>query len=847
MEKLILPFNTDEIRLDQVGGKGLNLSKTIRGGFPVPPGFILTAEAYRLFTRMNQIDGGIEDLGREASLDHPASMEAVSMAIGQRFEAGRMPLEIQTAILNAYRELCSLTGNAPVAVRSSATAEDLPGASFAGQQDTYLNIRGEQDLLEAIRHCWASLWTARAMTYRAHQGIDPRTVSIAVVVQWMVPSESSGVMFTANPVTGVRDEVVINAAWGLGEAIVAGLVVPDNLVVDKGNGKIRSRTYAAKTVMTVATEHGTKEQPVPAQKRRAGTLNAARAAELASLGIQIEHYYGTPQDIEWCFAAGRFYIVQVRPITVLPPEPLKWVPPGEGQWLHGGGTFEMITEPISPLSETLLLPIFARRLIRLVEDFGLKGVLPAVPYRVVNGHIYLHMDLHLRPWHLTGIVRDFASHLDSLKDQDAENALYHQTVADLTQTPAQELTPLQLLEQINALGQAGMRYWVQIMKIVQVIYRRESAFTAFYNRRLRHLHLPEPEIFLRGQKILPMQAEASVFNLVQLARRLGLDERLQAAPEQLRGGLEDGPEIRTWRTALGEHLERFGHQLASFDLALPTLADDPRPVLTALQSYLHGKESPLERQQRMVMEREVAVAAAATCFSPHSRRKFRQLLENAQQAARIREDALFDVGLAWTYMHRAALELGSRLVQEQVLAQPEDVFWLHQDEIRSILSEADVKPCFTLQVAERKAQNASWTTMEAPYLLPIESKPAFWWKWVFPTPELNRPSEAHVVTGFGVSPGRVTAVARVVRSLEEAQTIRDGQILVTRTTTPAWTPLFARLAGLVTDLGGPLAHGSIVAREYGIPAVMGTGSATRRIQDGERITVDGTAGRVTLG
>jgi phosphohistidine swiveling domain-containing protein len=244
-------------------------------------------------------------------------------------------------------------------------------------------------------------------------------------------------------------------------------------------------------------------------------------------------------------------------------------------------------------------------------------------------------------------------------------------------------------------------------------------------------------------------------------------------------------------------------------------------VLTAIQTYLNGKESPYERQQRMAAEGEAAISAAERCLSVCNSRKFYQLLSRAQQAARTREDALFDVGLAWTHMHRIALELGRRLAQMGVIAQPGNVFWLYLDEIRAAFEEPNRIKCLIQQVAERKAQNRSWSGVEAPYLLPLSSKPDFWWKWVFLTPELNRHPNAHTLMGLGVSPGKVTAVVRVVHSLDEMQRINDGEILVTRTTTPAWTPLFARIAGLVTDLGGPLAHGSIVAREYGIPAVMG--------------------------
>jgi len=841
MQAFILPFNTEAITLDQAGGKGMNLARTALGGFPVPPGFILTTAAYRTFTDANRIDAVIQARTHSVDVEDPISLESASEAIRRAFEAGSVPPELESALLKAYRELSERTGGAPVAVRSSATAEDLAGASFAGQQDTYLNIRGEAALLDSVKRCWSSLWTARAMAYRARQNISPETVALAVVVQQMVPAESAGILFTANPVSGNRGEILINSSWGLGEAIVGSLVVPDNIVVDKASGRTKSLTVADKTVMTVRTGNGTQEQPVPAYKRKQQTLNKHQVTELARLGAAIERYYEAPQDIEWCFAGGHFYIVQVRPITTLQEEAVTWEAPGEGKWLHGGGTFEMITEPISPLFETFLLPIFVDTILQMLDDIGLKDAIPAVPYRIINGHIYLHLDLHLQPWHLPAVLRDFALHLNSMQDQNSEQALYRQAVADLSRRPVKELDLVALLARMDSLGRAGMRYWLQIMKIVQVIYRQEQAFTRFYNRHLRRPGVPEPEIFLRGQKIKPWEAECSMFELAQLARKLKLDRVLTESPEMLLDGPDDILTVCEWHQALDAHLDRFGHQLSSFDPLLPTLADDPRPALAAIQAYLSGKESPYERQRRMEAERQEAIADAEKGLSPRLGREFHRVLETAQQAARTREDALFDVGLAWTPMRRLAIELGHQLAEKNIIGQPNDIFWLRLDEIRSAFAGPNL---LIPLVKARQAQNQTWSRSSAPYLLPVGTHPAFWWKWIFPTPELNRQPDAHTLAGLGVSPGKVTAVARVIHSLDEMQRLNAGEILVTRTTTPAWTPLFARISGLVTDLGGPLAHGSIVAREYGIPAVMGVGNATQSIRDGETITVDGAAGRV---
>ena len=831
---LIYPFDSPAA-LESVGGKGLNLMRLAQAGMPVPPGFVVSTTAYEAFVRFNHIDEVIA-----TAFVAPDASARIRAA----FERGEFPQALATQVIDAYQRLRLSTGrdDLSVAVRSSATAEDLAEASFAGQQDTYLNVRGESALLDAVRRCFGSLWSERAIDYRSRQGLEPLSAQLAVVVQQMVFAQAAGVAFTADPISGDANQMVIDAAYGLGEALVSGQVTPDHIVVDKRTDAVLSYAVSPKTAMIVPTADGTHERPVHWRKQRARVLGKREIGMLAALGASIEKVYGRPQDLEWCLADGRLYIVQARPITTLPDRPVCWDAPGEGLWMHGGGTFEMITEPITPLFETFLLPIFVEKILGMMAEFGLADALPEVPYRIVNGFIYLHLVLRLRPRHVAGVFKDFAAHLSSMEDQEREQAHYRETIAALT-SPAAELSGEQALARMQSLGEAGMRYWLQIMKLVQVIYRQEKAFTDFY-RRLRRPGDPEPEIFLRGQKISPWEAECSTFELAQLAGQcLPVADALRANPETAREKLTAMPEAGPFLAALGIHLNHYGHQLSSFDLSLPTLANDPRPVLTAVQSFINGKESPYIRQQRMTDEREQALGVLFARLSARDRQKFTQLLDVAQKAARTREDALFDVGLAWTPMYRCALELGRRLTGAGVIAGESDVFQLTLDEIRAALNAPH---SLVEAVAERRAAAHAWSKIDAPYLLPVGSKPAFWWGWVFPVPELQRHPDAHTLIGLGVSPGKVTAVARVIHSLDEMQQLNPGEILVAHTTTPAWTPLFARAAGLVTDLGGPLAHGSIVAREVGIPAVMGTGNATRKIRSGQVITILGSEGKVIL-
>src|SRR5215218_1722447 len=303
-----------------VGGKGANLGELSHAGLPVPSGFVITTAAYDTFVKASGIKGEVVALASVPRAEDPTGFEEVAEGIRALFSGGKVPDEMAEEIQASFEEL-SKDGESAVAVRSSATAEDLPGMSFAGQQETYLNVRGAEALLEAVKNCWASLWTARAMAYRARQGIGPATVSLAVVVQRMVESEAAGVMFTANPSNGRRDQATISAAWGLGESVVSGSVTPDSMVVEKQSGRVLSRETANKEVMSVYIESGTAERPVPEALERQPVLDDETAATLSRYGTTIEHTFGTPQDIEWALADGEFFIVQSRPITAL-PEPM---------------------------------------------------------------------------------------------------------------------------------------------------------------------------------------------------------------------------------------------------------------------------------------------------------------------------------------------------------------------------------------------------------------------------------------------------------------------------------------------------------------------------------------------
>lgn len=307
MSHLVLPLADSNADIANVGGKGATLARLARAGLYVPNGFHVTTAAYRQFIAENELTPHLA-----TALAQATTFAACAQTIHALFMRAPMSRTLTMAIDDAYGAL----GGA-VAVRSSATAEDLPHLSFAGQQESFLNVRGAEAVRNAIKRCWASLWNARALSYRAHHRIEPHTVAMAVLVQTMVPAEVAGVLFTAHPVTGAHDCIVINATWGLGDALVSGHITPDTFVVEKTTGRVIEREIADKTVMTVCTEEGTGEQGVPTHWQRASTLDDRQLVELARLGVQIEALFGMPMDVEWTLARHRFAIVQARPITTL--------------------------------------------------------------------------------------------------------------------------------------------------------------------------------------------------------------------------------------------------------------------------------------------------------------------------------------------------------------------------------------------------------------------------------------------------------------------------------------------------------------------------------------------------
>jgi pyruvate,water dikinase len=866
---LILKLASPVATLDLSGGKGASLARMAAAGLPVPPGFHITTQAYRRFVDENGLDHAILSAAAQAVADHPATLERASAQIQSRLDKSTIPQDLAALIERSYHELGA--GDPPVAVRSSATAEDLPEMSFAGQMETYLNVCGASNVLAAVKRCWASLWTARALSYRAQHGIRPQDVSIAVIVQELIPADVAGILFTANPLTGARDQMMLNAAWGLGEAIVGGQVTPDTIIISKQTGAIASQDIARKEVMTVRVPGGTREESVPADKRLRAAVQPAQAVELARLGAKIEQLYGQPMDIEWAICAQRVFILQARPITALPAPraTLEWKLPRAGGQYARNSVIELLPNPLSPLFATLALPLWNETLVALLKSMGLDRRL-AGNFHLLTINEYAYIEFGLNAWQklrllstLPRLLPWFVRMLRSARARWADDALpyYTSVVAgwagrDLAATSATEL-----LTGARQIVKAAARHYVTIQSgILPSAFLSEPAFTSVYNRLIKRPADPPALTFLLGFDSAPIQAEKSLYDLASWSRiqpelagylaRASSRDIAQAYTFQLTPVLD----MESWREfsrRFAQHLERFGHTIYDLDFASSVPADDPAPLVGTLKYFLSEQaRSPYERQEAAALAREQASESVLVRLKGLRLRIFRPLIRTAQRYAPLREDALADVGLGWPTLRRMLREVGRRMVASGSIPQPGEVFFLTWEEIQAAahaLGAGQPPKDHARAVAERHATQDLERKVTPPVALPIKDRTRFLGidvsRWM---PARTGQSDGHVIKGIGASPGRVTSVARVIRGPEEFNQMQPGDILVAKITTPAWTALFALASGVVTDVGGPLSHSSIVAREYHIPAVLGTGVATERIRGGQRISVDGDAGEVTM-
>jgi pyruvate,water dikinase len=868
-EALVLKLDSSAAEIASVGGKGASLARLARAGLPVPPGFHVTTLAYRRFVTENGLHERILSAAALAAADDPASLERASREIQGLIQQGAMSAEIAEPICTAY---ANLGLNQPVAVRSSATAEDLPDMSFAGQQETYLNVRGHGELLDSVKRCWASLWTARALGYRARNGVASEDVALAVVVQQLVWADAAGILFTANPLTGARDEMVINAAWGLGEAIVGGHVTPDLFVLNGRTCELVSQTIADKDTMTVRLPSGTGEQPVPSERRRLPALTPAEAAELARLGSRIERLYGQPMDIEWALMEGRPFILQARPVTVLPSArvELEWPLPHPKRRYFRTSVIELLPEPLSPLFATIALPSWNAAMREEMKQMAPRSPLPDRMQTLLTINDYAYYELGLNGWQIARLVLTIIGRIQfvlpytlirgEVRWRDHALPQYTEAATSWGKRDLDAMSSAALLEGLREIVRFAAKYYLTIQTgILPAAFSSEALLTMAYTTLARRKGDPSAATFLLGFDSVPIRAEKSLYDLARwvesqpaLARYVTRTGSTDLATAYLSAfaPISDNETWSLFCRRFSDHLDSFGHTVYDLDFAKSLPADDPAPLLEALKYFLGNPErSPYERQRISTSARDNATEILLRRGRLRAR-LFSRLLPWAQRHAPLREDALAEVGVGWPVVRRLARELGRRLTDAGALASMDDVFWLNGQEAEEAARRLDEHhPVHDYRgvVSERRAAADRERTVTPPVVLPVKSGARILGiDFSRMTPARSDQAQGATIKGQGASAGRVTGVARVIHGPSDFSMMQRGDILVAKVTTPAWTPLFALASGIVTDVGGPLSHSSIVAREYRIPAVLGTGVATERIRSGQRIVVDGDSGVVSM-
>jgi phosphohistidine swiveling domain-containing protein len=888
---LVLALATiDAGLLPLVGGKAANLGELIQAGLPVPDGFCVTTAAYELASQQADLEPILHELAA-TNADDTARIEKYAAAARAALLAVTVPTAIVEAIREAYKEPL------PVAVRSSATAEDLPFASFAGQQETYLNVIGIEAVLDAVRRCWASLWTDRAVSYRASNKVDARTVRLAVVVQQMVNATAAGVLFTANPLTGRRHQAVIDANPGLGEAVVSGAVNPDHFVVNAASGEVIERHLGEKQLLIRALAGGGTEHIELEEQSKVSSLTDEQIVALAKLGMQVEAHFGVPQDIEWAIDdSGKIWLTQSRPITTLFPLPADAPAPEDAVRVYfSANVAQGVYGPLTPMglafirllmssgatllgfppSNSLAGPAFAKEAAyRLFLD--LTPMLRSTFWRPLLIQVMAHMEAR------SGVVLErLAADPRFAPIHTPRRAIFRKVLGLMVRTRARPLLYFvqalinpktvrmrfsrmqkQLLASLNEMpddASADERLAILehrvlgqfpallpgVLPVIWLVF----GLPALAGRLLNGLASNDELQTVR--RSLPYNPTTEMdLEFWQLARRVREEAEVvtlfrERRPEQIAQMYREGTLPPALQQELADFLRTYGHRaVAEIDLGLPRWSEDPTYLLGVLANYLQLNDpeaAPDVQFQRGAREAEAMVAELTRRARKRSWLRGKLVhfcLRRIRDLSGLRESPKYTIVLLMAEARRLLLSIGEELMRTGRLESAEDIFFVTLAEAHEALAGKDMR----LMVRERRMiYERELGRRHIPHILLSDGTE--------PEAEAQTGTGAiadGVLKGTPASAGIVTATARVILDPVGAR-LEPGEILVAPSTDPGWTPLFLTASGLVMEMGGPMSHGAVVAREYGIPAVVGVPGAVERITTGQEITVDGSQGIVRLG
>ncbi len=866
MSSCVLDFrDIDKSDLLLVGGKGANLGELSKiEQLSVPDGFCITTEAFR-----NVIEG--------SPIIHKLLDQLSLLGVNDRKRIAELSGEIRSIIEgttisedieNTVSDFLEKYGvNDAYAVRSSATAEDLPSTSFAGQQDTYLNVIGKASIFKHISKCWASLFTERAVTYRIQNGFDHRNVYLSVVIQKMVFSQASGIIFTADPVTSNRKVMTIDAGFGLGEALVSGLVNPD--IYRVRDGKIVDENIATKKVAITALDGGgTKEQETALEMRNRQVLTADQIFQLERLGRIIEAHFGSPQDIEWCLADGRFYIVQSRPITTLYPIPE--ANDDENHVYLSVGHQQMMTDPLKPLGMNLMQLIAYGRWLkaggRLFID--VSQMLATKDGRALLLKNMKQLEPLTNDAITTIIERDFIKCIPS--EAHASNANNAKPTIDSQMQI--EMNPSIVLELIkkNQASVDKLKQDIQtksgtqlidfiiedLQELKRILFDPQS--TAVFTAAINASQWINEKMFeWLGEKnaadILSLSVPYNVTSEMGLAL-MDVADVIRPYPEvieylqnvksdtfldelvKFEGGLKV-------QDAITDYLNKYGMRCSGeIDITRTRWYEKPIALVPMILNNIKNFEpnaAKLKFEQGLSeateKEKELLARLRALPDGEQKAKEAKKEIDIIRNYIGYREYPKYGMVSRYFVYKQSLLKEADQLLKANVIHEKEDIFYLTFDELREVIGTKELD--YEI-INSRKEAHKSYEKLTPPRVITSEGEiiTGFY-------RSENLPVNAMV--GLAVSSGIVEGRARVILNMEDAE-FEEDDILVTAFTDPAWTPMFVSIKGLVTEIGGLMTHGAVIAREYGLPAVVGVENATKLISDGAIIRVNGTDGYVEI-
>ncbi|MEU7644730.1 rifamycin-inactivating phosphotransferase [Streptomyces huasconensis] len=851
----------DETRIAVVGGKAAHLGGLSRiEGIRVPDGFCVTTDAFRrAMADVPSLDDRIDRLSRLDPEDQEG-LRTLSAEVRRIIEEAPVPDALATAVTRA---LARFGGQEAYAVRSSATAEDLPTASFAGQQDTYLNVAGATAILRHISRCWASLFTERAVTYRRRNGIDHRVVHMAVVVQRMVLPRAAGVLFTADPVTGDREVATVDAGFGLGEALVSGLVNPDVYKVRRG--EVVDRKIAAKQRAVQALPGGgTRDVAVDARRQEEPALTDAQVVEVVRLGRRIEAHFGRPQDIEWCLADDGFHIVQSRPITTLFP-----VPEADDEENHvyvSVGHQQMMTDPMKPLG------------------LSMWQLTAMVPMRAAGGRLFVDVTRRLASPASRPALLDAVGRADPLTRDALETVLDREDfVPSLPDegpagppaggAPAPVATDPAVVTELIERSRASLAALERGIRGLTGPALFDFLLEAFEEHRrvlgdplnMRAIMAGMDATWWLNDKLLEWLGEKNAADTLTLSAPGNVTSEMGLALLDVADAVRPHPEVVAYlegvedddfldglaklpggseaRDAIEAYLDRYGMRcVGEIDITRPRWREHPTALVPVILDNVRNfgpgaAERRFEQGRQEALRKEEDVLARLRALPDGERKadETKRMIDRVRTFIGYREYPKYDIVCRSFVYKRALLTEAERLVRAGVLAEKEDSFYLTFQELHDVVRSGQVDERV---IQERKDAFRSYQALTPPRVLTSDGEAL--------SGSYRRDDVPDgALVGLPVSVGTVEGRARVVLDMADAD-LEPDDILVTAFTDPSWSPLFVAIKGLVTEVGGVMTHGAVIAREYGLPAVVGVEQATRLIRDGQRIRVHGTDGYVEI-